>query len=642
MTEPGNTFEQLEPTNSGSEELENSDSQYGTNQSSVTDNTTGQSSASAEATATSETQSAVDTSTAQPEPSSTDAGVQPEQSSTTESATLSMGEPAPAEVATASTDTVSGVTEAGSQVAEQGAVEQPEGATEMQGEGAAEQEGMQPRKSSRSWQPPPMTEERMRELWDELVAKKGAGEEIDLEVVSQNRGGVVTHYKNIEVFIPMSHWSLDRHGSDVVGDAKPGNKTAAHVLEMTEFDTDARRVTATRRSVLRKKLLESFEVGQRLSGRVSSILDFGVFVDLGGIDGLVHASEISHVRGRHPSELLKKGDEVEVVIREIDREKERIYLGMKELLPSPWESVEEKYPEGSVQQGKVVGMTKLGAFIELEPGLDGFIRLRELSWTKRVHHPKEILRKGQDIEVKVLDVSSKKQRLSLSYRQAQDDPWPTIAEKYSVGTRWEGEIREISNKGVVVGVDDVEGFLPRGRMGRESKRLPEMKVGEKLPVNVVEVDPKGLSLIFGLQQPEREDEGRGGERGERRGGGRGDRDRRDGDRGGRQGGGTPATPTNEMKTSETVSSFTLGDMLGDAIKKRLNIDSDEGGGEVAEAASEQGATEQGSAVQERLQETPSLTASAPNADASGEARGSEGETREQEPQNTAEGGGENA
>jgi small subunit ribosomal protein S1 len=636
MTEPGNTSEQMEPTNSGTGELENSESQSnGTNQSPVADTTTGQSSAPAESTSISEAADpTADASTPQPEQSSDAGSTQPAAEAET-SGDVPTAQPSTAQPSmTQPLDDAGSAAAEGSQPVAQGSEQGGEApseeapseiASEQVGEGAGEQEGGQPRKSSRSWQPPPMTEERMRELWEELSAKKGAGEEIELEVVSQNRGGVVTHYKNIEVFIPMSHWSLDRHGSDVVGDAKAGTKTPAHVLEMTEFDTDARRVTATRRSVLRKKLLESFEVGQRMSGRVSSILDFGVFVDLGGIDGLVHASEISHVRGRHPSELVKKGDEVDVVIREIDREKERIYLGMKELLPSPWDSVEEKYPEGTVQHGKVVGMTKLGAFIELEPGLDGFIRLRELSWTKRVHHPKEILRKGQEIDVKVLDVSSKKQRLSLSYRQGQEDPWPTIAEKYSVGTRWEGEIREISNKGVVVAVDDVEGFLPRGRMGRESKRLPEMKVGEKLPVNVIEVDPKGLSLIFGLQQPEREEEGRGGERGERRGGGRGDRDRRDGDRGGRSGGGTPANPTNEMKTSETVSSFTLGDILGDAIKKRLNIDAGEEATETSEGTSEQ----------EGSQESSPATASASNIESSGAAAQTE------EPQNSTEGSSEN-
>jgi len=374
----------------------------------------------------------------------------------------------------------------------------------------------------------------------------------------------VTQYQGLEVFIPMSHWSLDKHSHSVGADAKSGETIKANILEMTEFETDARRVTATRRAVLRRDLLTSLEVGQQIHGRVTSILDFGIFVDLGGIDGLVHASEISHAHAKHPSEQVSKGDEVDVVIREIDRDRKRIYLGMKELQPSPWEHVETAYPVGTIQHGKVVGLSKAGAFIELEPGIDGFVRLRELSWTKRVQHPKEVLKKGMEVDVKVLDASAQKQRLSLSYRQAQEDPWPGIVEKYAVGTRWEGEVREISNKGVVVSVGDVEGFLPRGRMGREAKKLPEMKAGDKLNVHVVDVDPKGLSLIFGLST---HDDERGGGRGESHGegGGRGrDRDR---DRTA-----PPVQPENELKMAGNVGSFSIGDMIGDAIKQRLNFD----------------------------------------------------------------------
>ncbi|MEO5931173.1 MAG: S1 RNA-binding domain-containing protein, partial [Candidatus Kapaibacterium sp.] len=276
----------------------------------------------------------------------------------------------------------------------------------------------------------------MREIWAELTTKKNQGEGIDLDVVAVNRGGVVAQYKGVEVFVPVSHWSLDRHNNEGITSVSVGDTFQGHVLEITSFDTDARRVTATRRTLLRRDLMGSLEVGQRLHGRVASILDFGAFVDLGGIDGLVHASEISYDRTKHPSELLSKGDPVEVVIREIDREKKRIYLGMKELLPSPWEGVEDRFPVGSVQHGKVVGLGKNGAFIELEPGLEGFVRASELSWTKRINNPKEVLRKGTEVDVKVLDSSARKQRLSLSYRQAQDDPWPSIAEKFSVGSRW--------------------------------------------------------------------------------------------------------------------------------------------------------------------------------------------------------------
>jgi small subunit ribosomal protein S1 len=464
----------------------------------------------------------------------------------------------------------------------------------------------------------------MRDIWSELASKKESNEPIELEVISRNRGGVVTHYKGVEVFIPMSHWTLLRQSDEPQGESKGNEKVLANVLEMTDFDTDARRVTATRRPILRKSLLDSLEVGQRINGRVSSILDFGVFVDLGGIDGLLHTSEISYTRGRHPSQLLSKGEEVEVVVREIDRDKERIYLGRKELLPSPWDQAEEKYPVGSIQAGKVVGLGKMGAFIELEPGIEGFVRASELSWTKRIHNPKEVLKKGQDVQVKVLDVSGRKKRLSLSFRQAQANPWDTLSTKYAVGTSWEGEIKEISNKGLVVGLEDVEGFLPRGRMGREAKRLPDMKAGDKITVSVIEVDPQRLSLIFGLPMPEREQGEGGGERGERGGG----RERRGG-RDDRRGPMPSPQPVNEMKSSETVGSFSIGDMIGQSIKEKLfpNLPKEEKKpAPKAEPAVEPGATaaasgtppmaDQGSRAEDQQVPSPSTSPEASTSEAS--------------------------
>lgn len=519
-----------------------------------------------------------------PEPSSEEPSTAPETAASDEAAsqtpaTAEADAPAAATPAPAEETQPAAETPAASEEAHPAEEAGAEGAHGDDGSGEGRQGG---RRGGRGSKLPQLSEPEMREIWSELSAKKDANEAIELEVISRNRGGVVTHYKGVEVFIPMSHWTLLRQADEPQGESKGNEKVLANVLEMTDFDTDARRVTATRRPILRKSLLESLEVGQHIQGRVSSILDFGVFVDLGGIDGLLHTSEISYTRGRHPSQLLTKGEELEVVVREIDREKERIYLGRKELLPSPWDEAETKYPVSSTQNGKVVGLGKMGAFVELEPGIEGFVRASELSWTKRIHNPKEVLKKGQDIQVKVLDVSGRKKRLSLSYRQAQPNPWETLSTKYAVGTSWEGEIKEISNKGLVVGLDDVEGFLPRGRMGREAKRLPDMKDGDKITVSVIEVDPQRLSLIFGLPMPEREErsEGGGGNSGggggERRGGGGGDRGGDRGDRGDRRGGRDDrrgpmpsATPINEMKSSDTVGSFSIGDMIGQSIKEKL-------------------------------------------------------------------------
>ncbi len=430
-----------------------------------------------------------------------------------------------------------------------------------------EKRGGSSRGGNRSWRPPRLGKEEMKAIWDEIAEHKKTGESLELEVMGHNRGGVVTQYKGVEVFIPMSHWSLERGAPDGSIDVKVGDKVSAFVLEVTDFETDARRVTGTRRALLRDGLLDSFQPGQRIHGKVTTLHDFGAFVDLGGIDGLVHASEISYLRNLRPSDVLQLGQEVEVVVKEVDAERERIYLGMKELQPSPWVGVEERYNVGDTYHGKVNGFTKTGAFVELEPGVEGFVRLRELSWTKRPQRPKEILRRGQEVDVRVLDISERKERLGLSYREALPNPWAEIAEKYAVGTSWEGTIRELSNKGVVLDVGDVEGFLPRGRMGREAKRLPDMNVGEKLAVNVIEVEPKKQSLILGLAGAEHAAGGRGrsGERpqGER---GHGDRrDRRD------RGPVAPVKPSNEIKEAGSVGSFSIGDMLGEAVKRQLGI-----------------------------------------------------------------------
>ncbi len=582
MTESGNTFESQEPAGSDAEE---------TNNAATTDATNPE---AAPAEAPTETPAAPHVDAVQPSTAPVIEAAAPVAEAPAVAAEApaveSPAAAAPAAEAPAAEAPVAAAPVADTPVADAPVAAAPDGAptpeAAAEGEAGAEagsgeggegahDEGEGSRRS-RGRQLPKIPEEEMRLIWAELATKKGSGEEIEIEVISTNRGGVVGSYRGVEVFIPVSHWSLDRHNTDAISGVSQGDKLAAHVLEITAFDTDARRVTATRRTLLRKDLMGSLVVGQKMKGRVASILDFGAFVDLGGVDGLVHASEISFDRTRKPSELLSKGDEVEVVIREIDREKKRIYLSMKDLLPSPWEGVEDRFAIGSIQNGKVVGIGKNGAFIELEPGLEGFVRVSELSWTKRINNPKEVLRKGMDVEVKVLDASSRKQRLSLSYRQAQPDPWSTIAETHAVGTAWEGEVREISNKGVVVSVGDVEGFLPRGRMGREARKLTEMKVGDKLNVNVIEVNPATHSLIFGLPMPEGEGGGGGGERSDRRGGGGGggrDGDRRGGDRRGdrdRERTGGPVTPVNEMKSADTVTNFTLGDLINDAIKKQLN------------------------------------------------------------------------
>ena len=409
--------------------------------------------------------------------------------------------------------------------------------------------------------------ETLRPTWEELAAKKESRETFQATVTGVNRGGIVADYNGVEIFVPQSHWSVDR--ATEVDPTIVGNSYDMHVLEITQFDTDARRVTGTRRSLRRKEVLESLEPGMRVTGRVSTLTDFGAFVDIGGVDGLLHVSEISHARSAQPKDLLKKGEEIEVVVKKIEKGGKRISLGRKELLDSPWKGAAEKFPTDSVVSGTVVSLTDIGAFVQLEPGVDGLVRPRELSWTKRINQASDVLNIGDRVEVMVLSVNEEDERIGLSLKRAGENPWPQIVEKFSdEEASWEAEVREVSNKGAVVSFDGGEGFLPRGRMGRESNRLTELNSGDKLTVRVVEVDPKRPSVIFGLPMAGGGGGGRsgGGGGGESRGGGRG--------RGGRDRDfqAPPATPSNEMKSAETVSNFSLGEMLAEVMKEKLGIE----------------------------------------------------------------------
>ncbi len=474
-------------------------------------------------------------------------------------------EEAPATETPAETPSASPAGEAGGEGASaEGAGESAQGDAQA----AAGTEGEAPAEEAAAQPEPGMSLEEMRQIWNELEAKKNSREIVDATVTGANRGGVVTEYNGVEIFVPLSHWSIDR--SSEVPDVQNGEPVTLHILEMTHFDTDARRVTGTRRTILRKDLIESLQVGQRLTGRVSSITEFGAFVDIGGVDGLLHVSEMSYARNKQPNALVRKGEELEVIIKNIEKGGKRISLGHKELINSPWVGAAEKYPPDSVQKGKVVSLTDLGAFVELEPGVDGLIRPRELSWTQRVGAASDMLNVGQEVEVMVLNVNEEQERMSLSLKRAADNPWPEIVERFGGDTTWEAEVRELSNKGAVVSVEGVEGFLPRGRMGRDARKLTELKPGDKLQVRVVEIDPKRPSVIFGIPM---EGGGAGSGGGAGRSGG--------GDGGGRRGGGRdrdrdrpaePAQPLNEMKTAATVSNFSLGDMLGDALREKLGIE----------------------------------------------------------------------
>src|SRR5947208_3618861 len=237
-----------------------------------------------------------------------------------------------------------------------------------------------------------------------------------------------------------------------------------------------------------------YPVGTRVQGKVVSITNYGAFVELEpGIEGLVHISEMSWTRNvRHPSKLVSIGESIEAVVLKVDETEEKVSLGMKQTEQDPWMALPQKYPVGTRLRGKVRNLTSFGAFVEIEPGIDGLIHISDMSWTKRVQHPSEVVKKGDEVDVLILNVDAENKRISLGLKQAQEDPWLRIGETYPVGTELRGRVMRLMDKGVVVDLgSDIEGFVPMSQLGIPDIQQPgdAVKEGQAVELKVLEVDP---------------------------------------------------------------------------------------------------------------------------------------------------------
>ena len=252
-----------------------------------------------------------------------------------------------------------------------------------------------------------------------------------------------------------------------------------------------------------------YPVGARVRGKVVSITNYGAFIELEkGVEGLVHISEMSWTRNvRHPSKLVSIGDEIEAVVLKVDAEDEKISLGMKQIEEDPWLALPLKYPTGTTLSGTVRNLTSFGAFVEIEPGIDGLVHVSDMSWTKRVEHPSEIVQKGDEVEVMVLDVDAENKRISLGLKQIQDDPWPSISERLTPGVELDGTVVRVQDKGVVMDLgDDIEGFVPASHTAVDDPdRLEEhYRSGETVPLRIMESDAINRRIVLEvLELPER-------------------------------------------------------------------------------------------------------------------------------------------
>ncbi len=372
-------------------------------------------------------------------------------------------------------------------------------------------------------------------LYAELAEAKAKNQTVDVEGIRRVRGGILAEYKHMPLFLPTSHLSLKSNPSENDLLTLIHKTFPVHVHELSQDDKS--RVIITRRKLLRRELMSEFQVGQQVEGRVSSITDFGAFVDIGGVDGMVHVSRISRRRINHPGDVLKKGDTIKAIIKDIDPEGERISLSMKELEEDSWGNVAQEFPIGSRNKGIVRGLTDFGAYVQLKPGVEGLVHISEMSWARRIKHPSELLQEGQEIEVLVLDVSEEKKKISLGYKQTQNNPWESMAGRFAIGSELGATVKEVLPRGVVVTLaDDVDAFLPKGKMhpSLKNQKTP-FSVGDSVQVLVMDVVPENHSLIVGMEGFDQKSEGGGGDSG---GGDRGDRGgRRDGGGGGRRDGG---------------------------------------------------------------------------------------------------------
>jgi small subunit ribosomal protein S1 len=331
------------------------------------------------------------------------------------------------------------------------------------------------------------------EHWDRIQELYEKGEPVTVTVKEKVKGGVVAELDGVRAFIPASQLDLRRIPNL---DAYVGQQLLVKIIE---FHRKKGRVLLSRRAVLeeeQKKAKEAFfqslEPGQVVEGTVVDVTDFGAFVNLGPVDGLVHRSEITWGRFNHPREVLHKGQKVRAQVVSVDPEKERVNLSIKALIPDPWSTVAEKYPVGTRVRGKVVGLTHFGAFVEVEPGLEGLIHISELSWTKRPKHPSEVVKEGDEVEAVVLRLDPAERRLSLGLKQTQPDPWQQLVEKYPPGTVVKGKITGVTDFGVFVELEPgMEGLVHVSELDHIRVENPAalFKKGDEMEVVVLNIDP---------------------------------------------------------------------------------------------------------------------------------------------------------
>jgi small subunit ribosomal protein S1 len=340
--------------------------------------------------------------------------------------------------------------------------------------------------------------------WEDVIAKHKEGDTVAGQVTRKIKGGLLVNI-GVNVFLPASQVDI-RRPPDIADYI--GRTIECKILKIDEqrrnIVVSRRKLIEDQRTELKQKLLAEIEPGQVRKGIVKNIADFGAFVDLGGIDGLLHITDMSWGRVNDPKEVVKNDQELEVYILSVDKEKEKIALSLKHKQPSPWENVEGRYPINSRHKGEVVNVMNYGAFVKLEAGIEGLVHISEMSWTKRINHPSEMVAIGDQIEVQVLNINKDKQEISLGIKQVQPNPWDKVAERYPPGMQIEGVVRNLTNYGAFIEIEEgIDGLLHVSDMSWVRKVGDPRDVlnkGDKVKCVILNVDQERKRVALGLKQ----------------------------------------------------------------------------------------------------------------------------------------------
>jgi len=340
--------------------------------------------------------------------------------------------------------------------------------------------------------------------WERILTICNEGGTITGKVKAIVKGGLVVNI-GVEAFLPASQIDVitPKNLAQYMGNS--------YEFKVVKINQERQNIVLSRRELIeqerlerRQKLLTEMTPGDIRKGTVKNITDFGAFIDLNGIDGLLHITDMSWGRVGHPSEILKVGQDIDVVVLDINHEKERVSLGLKQKLANPWDSIEEKYPVGAKVKGKVVNLVPYGAFVELEPGVEGLVHVTELSWTKRIAKPSDVLKPEQLIEAVVLGINREEQKISLGMRQLETNPWDKATEKYPAGTRVKGKIRNLTSYGAFIELEEgLDGMIHVSDISwtRKINHPSEvLKKGDEVEAIVLEVDKSNQRIAVGLKQ----------------------------------------------------------------------------------------------------------------------------------------------